>query len=103
MEDVDHDALWRALSAWVWQRGAHALHCSVIECDEYCESGRLFIEMSLMELGKTECAIILRALSADRSVRRNVLCEFRARSSFPESEASVLIVLTAKSAKKLMV
>ena len=56
-----------------------------------------------MESGKTECAIILRALPADRVVRRNVLGEFRAHSSFPESEGSVLIVPTTKSAKKLMV
>ena len=55
-----------------------------------------------MELCKIECAIILRALSADRGVRRNMLCEFRAHPSFPESEASVLIVLTTKSAKKLI-
>ena len=31
MEDVDHDALWRALLTEVWQRGAHALNCSVTE------------------------------------------------------------------------
>ena len=32
MEDVDHDALWRALLTEVRQREAHALNCSVIEC-----------------------------------------------------------------------
>ena len=67
------------------------------------ESGRLFIEMSLLPLGRTECRIILRALLAVRSVRRNVLCEFRALSSFRESEASFLVVLTTNSVKKLMV
>ena len=91
------------LNRWrlVRQRGAHALNCSLTEC--VGTEQRLFIEMSLMELGETECATILRALSADRGVRRNVLCEFRAHSSFPESEASVPNVRTTESAKKLMV
>ena len=79
MEDVDYDASWRALLNEVRQREAHAPNCSVIECDGYSERwlsstrsiqhvyvrdawsgtrGWLFIEMSLMKVGQTECAII---------------------------------------------
>ena len=37
IEDVDHEALWLALLNEVRQPGAHALDCSVIDCDEYIE------------------------------------------------------------------
>ena len=37
MEDVDHDAVWRASLNEVPQRRAHAAKCSVIECDGYSE------------------------------------------------------------------
>ena len=66
LEEVNHDVLWLALLNEVRQPGAHAPTCSVIDCDGYVErklpsigstqhiyvsrkSGRLFIEMSLME------------------------------------------------------
>ena len=73
MEDVDHDALWRALLIGVWQRGAHTLNCSVTECvgkvnlkhtDVFVkdESERSFIEMSLVELGNIERANFARTV-----------------------------------------
>ena len=37
---------------------------------------KFFIEVSLMEEGKIECAIILRALSADRGVRKECAQRF---------------------------
>ena len=53
---------------------------------------------------KTECAIVLRAHPLEIEVcERNVLSGFRVHSSISKSEASVLIDLTIKSAKKLVV
>ena len=53
---------------------------------------------------KTECAIVLRAHPLEIEVcERNVLSGFRVHSSIPKLEASVLVDLTIKSAKKLMV
>ena len=83
MEDVHHDALWRALLNKARQRGACAPNRPVIECDGYRESRlsstqctqhvyvrdereRLFIEVSLMEEGKTECASCARTFSRPR-------------------------------------
>ena len=42
-------------------------------------------------------------LEVTRDVQWNVPCGFRAHSSIPKSEASVLLDMTTKSAKKLMV
>ena len=100
--------------------GSSRANCLVIECDGYSErrlsstrstqhvyardeSGRLFIEMSLMKEGKTECAIVLRAHSMVIEVcERTVLSGFRVHSNIIKSEASVLLGLTAKPAEKLM-
>ena len=119
MEDVDYDASWRALLNEVRHRVAHAPNCSVIPCDGYSErwlsstrsilhvyvrdeSGRLFIEVSSMEEGKTECAIICAHFQPIEVCERNVLYGSRAYSSIPKSEASVLFVLTTKSVKILL-
>ena len=53
---------------------------------------------------KTECAIVLHAHTLEIEVcERNVLNGFRVHSSIPKSETSVLIDLTTKSAKNLVV
>ena len=56
-----------------------------------------------MEEGKSECAIVCAHFQPIEVCDRNVLCGFRAHSGIPESEASVLFVLTTKSAKVVMV
>ena len=39
-DPIDHDALWLALFNKVWQRGAHVLHRSLVDCDGYIEGKR---------------------------------------------------------------
>ena len=51
-----------------------------------------------MEKGKFECAISLRALSADRGVRKEGAHGFRVHANIPNSEALVLPDLTTKTA-----
>ena len=116
MEDIDHVALRRAFLREVRQRGAFARKCSVIECDGHCErrlsstrstqhvyfrneSERRFIDMSLLKESKAECAHILMEI---KMCERKVLSGFREHSSILVSTASVLFVLTIKSAKRCM-
>ena len=121
LEEVNHDALWLALLNEVRQPGTHAPNCSVIDCDGYVErklpligsTQHIYVSEEEWTIvyrdvvdGKereTECTIVLRAQPLEIEVcERNVLSGFRVHSSIPKSEASVLIDLTIKSAKKLM-
>ena len=120
LEEVNHDVLWLALLNEVRQPGAHAPTCSVIDCDGYVErklpsigsTQHIYVSKEEWTVvyrdvvdgkeSKTECAIILRAHPLEIEVcERNVLSGFRVHSSIPKSEASVLIDLTTKSAKKI--
>jgi hypothetical protein len=122
LEDVNHDALWLALLNEVRQPRAHAPNCSVIDCDGYIErklsstgsTQHVYVREEEWEVvyrdvidgkeSQTECAIVLRGHPVEIEIcERNVLSGFRVHSSIPKSEASVLIDLTIKSAKKLVV
>ena len=122
LEEVNHNELWLALLNEVRQAGTHAPNCSVIDYDGYVErklpligsTQHIYVseeEWTVVyrnvvdgKASKTECAIVLRTHPLEIEVcERNVLSGFRVHSSIPKSEGSVLIDLTIKAAKKLMV
>ena len=113
LEEVNHDALWLALLNEVRQPGTHAPNCSVIDCDGYVERKLPLIGSTQhIYVSEEEWTVVYRDVVrncsartsvGDRGVKKECAQWIPSAPKHPKSEASVLIDLTIKSAKKLMV